>query len=110
MVMALMGDDNAVALTLVLGEEHDPRVLLRTQENVRGVSGEELLEGGARGLVGAVLGPLGVEDVDLADGGVAADKLGHAPGLVGGETHAKFLQLLLELVIFEFRYGHDTVV
>ncbi len=86
-VVALVGDDDAPAVAVTgIAQQQDARVLLGALDDGRAVDGEELLEGRAAGLVAAVLRPLGVEQVDLGQGRVAAQQLGHAADLVGRQA------------------------
>jgi len=55
-VVALVGDDDAPFVV----DGHDSGVFNRAHNHIGAVGGKEFFEGGARALVGAVLGPHGI--------------------------------------------------
>ncbi len=108
-VVALMRHHDAPAATVVLGEEDDAGVLLRAEDHVRRVGRQEL-QRGLRGLVGAVLAPLHVEDMQLNEGRVAADKLRDPPGLADRQPYAMLVESGLKLFIVHLRHCYLSFV
>ena len=108
-VVALMRHHDAPAATVVLGEEDDAGVLLRAEDHVRRVGRQEL-QRGLRGLVGAVLAPLHVEDMQLNEGRVAADKLRYPPGLADRQPYTMLVESGLKLFIVHLRHCYLSFV
>ena len=88
MVVALVPHHQRPPLALEGGEVDDARVLAGADDDVRRLGGEKRLERPPARLVGAVLAPERVEEDRLRARGIAAQKRGHAAGLVGGQAKA----------------------
>ena len=93
MVVALVGEDDAVLLAVDLAEVDDARVLHRPDDHVVAGGRQVGLQVGPAALVGAVLAPHGVEEGHLGQGGIAAEQFGHLAGLARRQGQAVFLEV-----------------
>ena len=77
-VVALVGNDDSPPLAVNLPQLDDAGILLRPEDDIGGGGGQHL-QHAPRALVGGMLAPLGVEDVQLGEGRIALQELGHFP-------------------------------
>jgi len=92
MVVALVGEDDAVPLAVDLAEIDDPGVFHRTDHDVGPGGGQMFLQVRAAAFIRTVFAPHGVEQGHLGQGGVPAQQGGHFPGFAGRQGQAVFLE------------------